>query len=450
MTDLLDADTASAPGTYPVPAGRGRWRLMLHNRTYADTAPAQTVIADLTEARSRKLVTALNTPATFSFVIDGWRPAVRYIAELCTEVVLWRFDDTTGNDVVIFRGPITASVDTCDEQSHSVTFSAVDYGALLFRRIFVSITPTTISGLDQDYCAGTIVRNGIGLGSSSGTGFDPGRYLPLAWSPTMALPVIAVNPDGTARAAPSGVIRTLSYQGNAVVGQMLSDLAKLGDTTAGKPPGSGSFDYDVAPFSALPTTSVAGTVDALRIFYPQQGITRTAPALYYPGNVTALTRAVTSADYSNYWRTIGNNQNVSQSAAQFYGEAWTSDAITGAAGSVGLWENGDQVADSADQTLLGQAAQGQLNLHSVLLPTYTVTLAPGFYYQGAFCLGDTLPLIVQSGRLAVNTTTRVVGLTYEPGDDGPETVTVTLGRSPRTLAHILGDQNAAIRALARR
>ena len=65
-------------------------------------------------------------------------------------------------------------------------------------------------------------------------------------------------------------------------------------------------------------------------------------------------------------------------------------------------------------------------------------------------MGDTLPLIVQSGRLNVNTTVRVMGLSFEPNDDGDEIVTLTVGRAPTSLVDILGAQAADIRALSRR
>ena len=51
-------------------------------------------------------------------------------------------------------------------------------------------------------------------------------------------------------------------------------------------------------------------------------------------------------------------------------------------------------------------------------------------------MGDVVPLIIQSGRLNVNTTIRVVGITYDIGDDGQEDVTLTLGRPDTTLFDI--------------
>jgi hypothetical protein len=449
VTDLLEAAPAPrvAPGTYPIPPNRGRWRLTLHNRTYADTTPAAAMISELSEARNRKLVQAWNSSAVLTFDLDGWRPAARYISELCTEVVAWRGDDTAGHDVAVFRGPIVAAEDNIDEQSHVITLTCTDYLGLLMRRMFVGTTAGAYTG-DQDDCASIIVITATsGASSSSGTTFTPGSYLPLA-STTLETAVVPVNPDGTLRGAKTGVSRSVTYQGGSVCGTMLDDLSKLAG--AGAAAGGNAFDYDVAPLTALAVTNPAGTCDALRIFFPRQGIARTSPALYYPGNVTALKRAVSSADYSNYWRTLGNNQTATQNAAQVYGEAWTAAAIGGQAGAVGLWETGDQSADVTDPTLLGAAAAGQLNIFSVLMPTYTLTLAPGFYYQGALNMGDTLPLYVQSGRLNVATSLRVVGIQYEPSDDGLEVVTLTVGRDPSTLVDILGDQAADIRALARR
>ena len=452
-TAVLERDTptpAAAPGTYPVPPGRGRWRLTLHQRTYTDTLPATSVIAELALARSRKLVQAWCTPATLTFTLDGLAPAAKYVQELTTEVVAWRWDDTAGVDVPMFRGPVVASEDDIDEQSHVVTFTCTDYLASLARRIFTTVTASASPLYDQDVQASVIVQTALTAAPSAGTpAFTPGCYLPFGTATGAAGgvgSVVPVNGDGSLRTVLSGAGRSVTFQGNAVCLTMLDNLAKL----------AGGFDYDVAPFSALCSANAAGTTDALRIFYPSQGVVRSTPTLYFPGNVSVLTRSVTSADYANYWRSLGNNQNAAQNAAQVYGEAWTNDAITGQAGAVGLWMSGGQ--GNADQTTLANlqaAARGSLNVYSVLIPSYTLTLRPGFYYAGAFNMGDTLPLVIQSGRLQVASIPpqgglRVMGITYEPGDDGTETVTVTVGRSETDLADLIGAQAADIRALARR
>jgi predicted histidine transporter YuiF (NhaC family) len=65
-------------------------------------------------------------------------------------------------------------------------------------------------------------------------------------------------------------------------------------------------------------------------------------------------------------------------------------------------------------------------------------------------MGDTVPLIVRSGRLNVNTTVRVVGIAYTIGDDGDENVEVTIGRPTMKLSHLLTKTQREVDALARR
>src|SRR5215471_7614280 len=138
--------------------------------------------------------------------------------------------------------------------------------------------------------------------------------------------------------------------------------------------------------------------------------------------VAKVQRQMSSADYSNYWRTIGNSAG---SSTQLSGEAWTADATASAPGSVGLYMTGDQVSDVKDTTWLQHQTQGKLNIYGTVQPTYTLTLVPqkwpdiagGFYNVGPFNIGDTLPLIIQSGRLNVNTSVRIMGINYMVGDD---------------------------------
>jgi hypothetical protein len=61
-----------------------------------------------------------------------------------------------------------------------------------------------------------------------------------------------------------------------------------------------------------------------------------------------------------------------------------------------------------------------------------------------------VPLIIHSGRLNVNTTIRIVGLTYDIGDDGQEDVSLVLGRPDTTIADIFGSTDRDVNALARR
>jgi hypothetical protein len=427
VSTLEEPTTAAAPGAFPVPPGRGRWRLTLHRRQFSALNWQSTLITELPRARARKLVQAWDSTAELTFTLDGTAPSAQLVTELTQDVIAWRWDDTAGVDRPVFRGVIDAAEDDLDESSHVLNLTCHDYASMLGRRILWGTWGVTAT--DQDTLATDLLNLATtSAQTTSGTVFGAGAYLPLS--------IYLANPDGTARGAASGQLRDRTYYGNQVLGAALDDLAKV----------IGGFDYDVLPLGGV-GMGTAATTDQLRIFYPAQGVVRTSPALVYGSSISALKRQVVSSDYGNYWRELGNNSSSDPAAAQLIGEAWNVDA---AGSAVGLWANGDNQSDVTLTPTLVQAAQGNLNRHGVLIPVYTLTLRPNFYYAGLFNLGDTLPLIIMSGRLKVNTTVRVLGITYSVGDDGQEDVELVVGRPDTTLADILGATAADVDALARR
>lgn len=422
-TDVLPLESA----TYPVPAGRGRWRLSAHRRDFSGQTWQQTMV-NYTRARARKLERLWDAPAKLTFTVDGAAPDAQWLTELTTDVMAWRWDDTTGTDVAVFRGVITAAVDTLDEQSHVVTFTVADYLAMLARRLVWA--STTYTAVDQDTIANNLVNLATAPQSSSGTSFAPGGYLPIATA--------TVNPDGTTRATPSSQTRTLTYTGSYIIGTALDELAKL----------ASGFDYDVAPASSVSLGT--GNADALRIFYPHQGIQRTDLVYVYGVNVAAVTRSVDSTQYGNYWRVLGNNGSADPAAAQVYGEAWNTDSNNVTVNPVGLWASADNAPSQTLTAALVAQAGGDLALKGTLTPTYTVRLRPGVYVWGSPRMGDTVQLIVNSGRLAVNTWVKVVGITYTIGDDGDEDVALTVGLPDYTLSEMFADTERDVNALVRR
>jgi hypothetical protein len=414
----------AAPGTYPVQAGRGRWRLTLHKRAFADsTHPTDTGIGELTDARSRKLEQALNSPASLSFTLDGHSPSAAAIQEMAQDVIAWRWDDQQGRDVLAFRGVITQAQDTLSEQTHTVSFTCHDYLAMMSRRMLTA--PLNYTQTDQDTLASFLVMNASDV-HSSGTAynFGPGNYLPIGPAP--------VTPAGANR-GPSGVLRDRKFTAQTNNLEALDALAKV----------INGFDYDLWPRSDL------YGFDYVRIFYPYQGVQRTSPQLMYGSTVSALTRTVDSANYANYWRVVGNNGASDPSVAQLYGEAWSSDANNVTVAPQGLWMGADNASDVTIAQTLVDKANGDL-ARSILVPSYAATLRPDAYSWGNPNMGDVIPLIIQSGRLNVSTTVRVVGFTYDIGDDGQEDVTLTLGRPDTTLLDIFTSNAQDVNALARR
>jgi hypothetical protein len=432
-------EALAAPGTYPVPAGRGRWRLTLHRRGFAATTFDQTQLLELGTARSRSLKRQWDTAAELAFTMNGRSPDCAAISELQHEVYAWRWDDQTGADVCVFRGIVDHAEDQITEQAHTVNFVAHDYLAVLGRRPYLPAVPLTLTNVDQDVIAAYLLE--YGGGGNSLAPYAPGSILPIG--------AVLVGGDGVSTRTLSGTLRTRTYLGGTLVGTALDQLAKV----------LGGFDYDVVPEPAAADTlqmvDHTGTVanlgagrDALRLFFPSQGAARTDMMFLYGGNVAGVARTVSSGDYANYVRSLGNNGSSDPNAPQLASAANNADA---SGTTVGWWPLADNAPSDVNlQATLDQRAQGLLALDGVLVPSYTLTLRPGAYQWGFPNMNDTVPLVIASGRLQVNTTVRVVGLTWTIGDDGDEDVAVVVGRPDTSLGDLLARTNTAVNALARR
>jgi hypothetical protein len=428
MTATVELEPRATTWT-PIPAGRGRWRVTVHNRVYAiGPLPKDTVVAELPDARSVRLTQQWNQPAQLVFTLDGHSGSAGLATELTTDVYAWRWDEVAGQDVPMFRGVVGQSQDTLSADTHTVVFTCHDYLAMLARRMVTAPGGVTYTATDQDQIVYYLVNMARNQRAGSGASFSPGAFLPID--------VGLVDPSGATRTF-SGTNRDRTYAGQQNIGEALAQLAAV----------QGGFDFDVIPAAV---GGVSAGYDSIRVFWQSQGVQRTTPQLVYGATVSALTRSFNSADYANYQRIIGNNGTATPGAAQFYSEAWNTDAVTGTAGAQGLWMNGDNASDVSIQSTLDQRAQGNLGRSGVVVPSYTLTLRPGVYSYGNPNMGDTVPLIIQSGRLAVDTMIRVLGIDYTVGDDGQEDVALTVGRPDVTLANLFTRQNADVNALARR
>ena len=430
---MTAVEVAAAPGTYPVPIGRGRWRVVLHNRMFASTDWRSTIVAELRDAYGRRLDQAWDSAAQFTFTLDGRGTAAALVTELATDVTAWRWDDQTGADVCVFRGIITQAEDQITENSHVVTFTAHDYLAMLARR--GTTTTLTYTQTDQDGIAAAFVTLARSVASSSGQSFAPGVFLPIQ--------AIACAPDGSSRSSSAALgapLRDRTYPASSTLDQMLDDLAKV----------DSGFDYDLVPAPALPTSQLPAGMDAVRIFYPYQGVQRTDLVFAYGVHLSTVTRSTTSSDYANYWRVVGNNGSSDPAAPQLFAERWNSDANNVTVTPLGLWQSFDNAADVTDVNTLAQKAQGDLNTSGLLVPTYNIGLRPGVYSWGNPRMGESIRLVIISGRLRVDTYVRVMGISYAIGTDGDEVVSLTVGRPTRTLTELLTQADRDVDALTRR
>lgn len=412
----------------PLPPGRGMWRLVAQSRQFAPGA-TPTVLAELSNARGRQLVQAWDSAAMLTFTLDGHDPEAAALVELATDVCAYRWDQTTpgADEELMFRGIVAHSEDEVSEQDHVVIFQCYDYLKMLERRLITTTVDYSVATIDQDALAALLVTLATTtVESSSGTSFAPGAYLPLD--------VVYCAPDGSPRIAGAGTpARNRTYLGSQQISQALDDLAKV----------IGGFDYDVLPGGP-------GSPDHVRIFYPEQGETRPSPVLAYGSSIASLTRTVNSGDYANYWRVLGNSATVDPAAPQLFGEVWNADANDVTRIPVGLWMSSDNAADVSIQSTLDQQAGGDLAISSPLVPAYTLNLRPGFWTHRAINMGDVVPLVINSGRLNVNATVRILGITYDIGDDGEEDVSLTVGRQPLTFTQLVTQADRTTDALTRR
>jgi len=415
------------PVVTDVPPDRSRWRLTVHRRDFGPLAYAgDTGITELADARSRRLETALNTPAKLTFTIDGRSAGAAYVKELTTEVAAWRWDPELGRDRLMFRGVVAQSEDVLSENgAHAVNFTCHDWLAVLHRRYLTNATDWTQTQRDQDDWVGDLLARAQDPYSSAGTSFAPGSHLPLALE--------LVNPDGTVRSTKSGRLRDRTYQGQKSIGDAVAEMAACID----------GFDFDVRPAADSDGT------DYLRVFYGSQGTSRRDVVLAYGSSVSALTRTANSTDYSNYWRVIGNAGGT-EGAPQVWAERANADANDVGRIPVGLWMGAANESDVSVAATLQEKADGDLEESGILVPSYSLTLRPGFYRPGFPAMGDTLGLVVRSGRLDVSSTVRVQALRFVIGDDGQEDVELDVGRPRLTLSALFRQTKRDIDALARR
>ena len=414
------------------------WRLTLHQRAFSDTAWSDTLICDLIGARSRRLEFNLNKSAQLTFTMDARSPTAALIDEMQHEVIAWRTPGTgQGLSVPLFRGTVSQSEDQLTEQGHTVNFTCHDFIGMLNRRWLTAglSIGSVLSPIGQDEMVRQlVVAATTGLQTSGGTALMPGSYLPIN--------LRQVNPDGSTRSN-QGTPRVRAYLPQQNVGEAIDNLAHV----------IGGFDYE-----ALPSWRFGGfgspTYDWLRIYFPQQGITRADPVLEYGGAVATVTRAVNSADYANYWRVIGAAPPDVPDAPPMWAEAVNADANDVGRIPIGVWMGADAAADVSIQSTLDEKAAGNLNLSGVLVPSYTLGLTPGVwggFRNNGYCnMGDNVPLVINSGRLHVNTSVRIVGIAYEVTDEGDENVSLTVGRPLTSLADMLTATAADVNALARR
>lgn len=319
--------------------------------------------------------------------MPGDHPDALLIQELGTDVVAQR------NGVNLFRGRVGGSTDTVTADGSTVNFTAVDYRGLLDRRLFWTYGNTlSFRGVDQANIAWQIIQD-------AQTG-QPGGNLGIT----------------RGAAAPTGVLRDRDYEVSKPIGEAITQLGQVVN----------GFEWEI------------NALRQFNLFYPQRG-RATGITIAYGKEVTGFTRNVTSSHFANAVRMNGSPDYTKP----------VEIALGSFDANVGRWDAQRSDANLVLQTTVNERAQFELTTGSALSDAFNLTMTPGWWDPAQVWLGDTIRLIIQTGRLAVDTTRRVVAVDITLDDDGGETVRLSVGDTIDVLPVRLQSYDSRIKVLER-
>lgn len=397
-----------------VPPGRGRWRFLLCDRYGV-------AVAELSDATSRHVVFDVSKPAQATFSISGRSPqaAASRIGELYTDLKAYRWDDATNTDTLLFRGRIGQTQDAISADVHTVNVTALDYRAMLHRRVI----PYWLYWVqvEQLQIAEDLVNHGNTLnfywtpppfGTNANLGITPagGR----------------LNPDGSPLGTGTTMLRDRTYQGGETVAEMIDNLSNC----------LNGFDWEI------------GADLQARFWYPQRGAVVTNWVAEYGSTIQSLSRTINSSSYANWVRVTGKA--LDPALPPMNSTAYQTGLSDPVATPWGIWQSPGSYPDISDQTTLDQQAAGLLATTALLEPSYVLDVTPRRWNPSDCWLGDTVTIVVNSGRLAVNNAFRLQTVTFDIGDDGGEKAQLTMGvAAPRWTSQNI-EQSLRIDRLERR
>ena len=232
----------------------------------------------------------------------------------------------------------------------------------------------------------------------------------------------------------SGKLRDRTFQMGDPIADQIDSLSDVID----------GFDWDITP-----TYTNGSSGLKLDRWYRARGIVRNEVLAYLQSgsNLRSVQRQVDSSDFANAIRSKGR---APESSGSVQGVEPAPVERYATPGPEGRW---DKLFDEDSTTAAGLAERADWRVAdaSLIRPSYTVELKPGVWRgPDHFWLGDTVKLVVQSGRLNVQTDVRVQTIDISIDDNGDESVSVTLGYPKKDFKSKLSSIDRRLSRLERR
>lgn len=288
------------------------------------------------------------------------------------------------NNQALFRGRVTKASDNLSPDGYQLSVTVQDYRELLAHRFILGGDYS--SSIAQETTVWNLIsavqgRTGGNLGITKGL-----------WPTTNVAPNVVFK-DG-------------------------EPILKCIQTLAVMPLG---FDWDIdADLKA-------------NLYYPRRGANK-GESLDYGGAVTHVSRTMDLSNFANVVR-----QNGVEGVAPVVLESPNL-----ATAPEGRWEAmfGDTKASTAD--MVSGAAQANLDQREDIFPSYTLTLATGFWRgPDHIWVGDTVQYVVRVGRLDVAAFSRVFEINLDVDENGSETVGLVVSaptKDARGQLKIIGER----------
>lgn len=349
--------------------------------------PDGTEIGEITTARSRSVTLERGKADRAKVTLNARSPMGREVGEgRDRDLIVYR-DGTR-----LFRGRIGAPNDSMGAKEHTVTVDAVGYRDLLRDRHLEA--SKSYSAVEQEAIAWDLIdtvqqQSGGDLGITRGS-------------------------DQT-----TGVTRSREFAIAAQVAGKIDEIAQAAD----------GFDWDVD----------AGLV--FRVWHPSRG-TSQSRVLHYGeagGNVASVDRSPDLGRFATV--VIATNR----------GALTPEIAVSADVATRGRWSHVEGVSDADSATTLQEQADGLLADREVLKASWTVTLSRRHPWLGRrdFDVGDTVQLVVQSGRFDLEQAVRVERIRLDVDSSDVETATVDLDRPADDLAEALRRESERVTELER-